>query len=371
MTPPAPGCISLARVASQISIAPLALRCASINLLLMLVVASACGCGASPMRATEPAPARRPLGPLAVLVPEGASTVVVARPDVLFASAAGPQIADTLVLPGGFDRFATRTGVDLRRLTEAVYVEYPDGASLVLVRGPFDAQLVVAEAGERMSAIESRADAPFVRRAGFFSDERRELVALDHDVVVVTSGAAVAPLAALLACVSSPERRCRTALSGRDAAALLAAHRVAPLAVYAPTGLALPEGFDTASLFAGTRALAAVVTLQSGDDLDLDVDLRGRFPADAEQNFRAFAQSLGRSELGAMLGLASAAERMTTARAAQTLRLHTTVTVAPLVHGLQVLFAGEISAILEQPSAQPPGLPQSAADVGATSENHK
>ncbi len=337
----------------------------------MLVAASACGCGGTAVRPVEPGPAPPPLGPLATLVPEGAATIVVARPDALLASAAGPQIADTLVLPGGFDRFATRTGVDLRRVTEAVYVEYTDGASLVLVRGPFDAQLVVAEAGERMSAIESRADEPLVRRAGFFSDERRELVALDHDVVVVTSGAAVAPLAALLACVSSTERRCRTAFSGRDAAALLAAHRAAPIAVYAPTGLALPEGLGTASLFAGTRALAAVVTLRSGDDLDLDVDLRGRFPTGAEQNFRAFAQSLGHSDVGAMLGLASAAERMTTERAADTLRLHTTLAVAPLVHGLQVLFAGEIRAILEQPSAPPSGLPQSAVDLGATSENHK
>lgn len=355
---------------SDISIAPHALRCASINLLLMLVVASAGGCGGT-VRPVEPAPAAAPLGPLATLVPEGASTVVVARPEVLFASPAGPQIANTLVLPGGFDRFATRTGVDLRRLTEAVYVEYADGASLLLVRGPFDAQLVVAEAGERMSAIESRADEPFMRRAGFFSDERRELVALDHDVVVVTSGAAVAPLAALLACVSSTERRCRTAFSGRDAATLLAAHGAAPLAVYAPTGLALPEGLGTASLFAGTRALAAVVTLRSGDHLELDVDLRGRFPADAEQNFGAFAQSLGHSDVGAMLGLASAAERMTTERAAETLRLHTTLAIAPLAHGLQVLFAGEIRAILEQPSAPPSGLPQRAVEVGATSENHK
>jgi hypothetical protein len=62
---------------------------------------------------------------------------------------------------------------------------------------------------------------------------------------------------------------------------------------------------------------------------------------------------------------------MTTERVAQTLRLHTTLAVAPLVHGLQVLFAGEIRAILERPSARPSVLPRSALDVAATSENHK
>ena len=341
------------------------------NLLLVWMTAIACGCGGAVAPAVSAAPTPRPLGELALLVPEGATFVIVAHPAALFDSTVAPRIVETLVVPGGLDRFAVRTGVDVRRLTEAVYAEYDGGASLLLVRGPIDAALVVAESGERMSVVESRADEPLVRRAGFFTDERRELVALDHDVVVITGGAAVPPLAALLGCVTSRERRCRSAFSGQDAAALLSAHRAAPLAIYAPTGLTLPEGFGTTSLLAGTRALAACVRLASADAIDINLDLRGRFPVGAETNFRTLALSLGASDLGAMVGLRLAADRVTTTRDASGLHLQSTVDVAPLVHGLEVLFAGEIRAILGPSDADSGAHPRSPRDAGATIENHK
>jgi hypothetical protein len=335
--------------------------------LLMACVASICSCGGAEARgATTAPPPQAALGPLAPLVPPGARLVIAARPAELFASGAASRIVDVLVVPGGLDRFAAHTGVDPRRLSEAVYAEYDDGASLVLIRGPIDAEFVVREAGERMSAVESRADVPLVRRAGLLSNERRELVALEHDVVAVTGGPAVPHLAALLSCVTSSPRRCRSAFGGSDAGALLLEHRAAPLALFAPTGLTLPEGFGTASLLAGTRALVAAVSPLEPAELAVVLELRGRFPEDAEANFRALLLSVGASDLGAMMGLRAAAERVVTERTATGMKLRTTLEVATITRGLQVLFAGEIREILDPPSASPRPASEGGADAGAS-----
>lgn len=353
------------------ALAAAVLRSAAIALL-MVGAASAFGCGGATVRPSPGvAPGPPPLGPLALLVPDGARLVIVAHPAELFGSPAALRLVDALVLPGSLDRFAHHTGVDPRTLSEAVYAEYDDGASLLLVRGPFDAPLVVEEAGARMSVVESLADEPIVRRAGFLSDERRELAALAPDVVVLTGGPAVAPLAGLLACVTSPTRRCSSSFSGRDAAALVAAYRAVPLVVYAPAGLTLPDGYGTASLLAGTRALAAAIVPSGADALEIHLELRGRFPAGAEANFRTLVLNLGASDLGAMIGLRLAAERVTTRRDADRMLLETTLDVAPLVHGLQVLFAGEIRDLLEPPRGPPDASPQGRVDHDATTENHK
>ncbi len=353
------------------ALAAAVLRSAAIALL-MVGAASAVGCGGATVRPSPMvAPGPPPLGPLVSLVPEGARFVIVAHPAELFASQAALHVVDALVLPGSLARFAEHTGVDPRTLSEAVYAEYDDGASLLLVRGPLDARLVVEEAGARMSIVESLADEPIVRRAGFLTDERRELAALAPDLVVITGGPAVGPLAALLACVTSPTRRCSSSFRGRDAAALVAAYGGAPLVVYAPDGLTLPDGFGTTSLLAGTRALAVAIVPRGGDALDVELQLRGRFPAGAEENFRTLVLNLGASDLGAMVGLRLAAERVTTRRDADRMLLETTLDVAPLVHGLQVLFAGEIRDLLELRPNPPEASPESRTDGDATSENHK
>lgn len=338
----------------------------------MVGVATAMSCGgATPLSAPTTARAPAPLGPLALRVPPGARLVIVARPAALFTSEAAARIVDALVLPGGLDHFTARTGVDPRRLLEAVYAEYDDGASLVLVRGPIDAQLVVEEAGARMSAVESRADHPLVRRAGLFSDERRELVALERDVIVVASGPAIGHLATLLACVTSSRGRCPSAFAGNDAAALFAAHQDAPLAFFAPTGLTLPEGFGTTDLLAGTRAVVAVVEPHELGELDVELEFRGRFPSGAEENFRALLRSVAATDLGTMVGLRTAAEHATVHQLANGVRLQTTLELAPLLYGLEVLFAGEIRGLLAPSPTRPSGLLDGGAVVGATIENHK
>jgi hypothetical protein len=263
-------------------------------------------------------------------------------------SSAFARILDALLLPGALDRFAARTGVDLRTLQEAVYADFGERGALWLARGPIDAPAVVREAGARRAIVESEADAPFVRRAGFFTGGRREVVALAPDVLVVTEGPAIEPLATLLACAASRTRRCPSAFSGRDAASLLVGLRDAPVVVHAPTGLDLPESAGLATLLAGTRALAVAVTPHGSDQLALRAALRGRFPARVAENFRVWFVGVGASELGATLGFEEAASGLEVTTDVDALRLDTGVDAGRLARGLRVLFAAELDELLDR-----------------------
>jgi hypothetical protein len=311
--------------------------------LLLALVASGCG-GVSSRGAAPVSPP--PLGALAPLVPSGARAVVVVRPANLAASQAFTGVLDAVLLPGALDRFAARTGVDPRALSEAVYADFGEGGALWLARGPIDAPAIVQEAGARMAIVESAADAPFVRRAGFLTGGRRELVALAPDVLVITEGPAIEPLATILACAASRTRRCPSAFSGHDAAALLTEFREAPIVVHAPTGVDLPEGAGLATLLAGTRALAVAVYPLGSDRLALRAVLRGRFPAGVDENFGVWLGGVGASELGTTLGLDEAASHLEVAADAEALRFATGIDAERLARGLRVLFSAEIDELL-------------------------
>ena len=341
---------------------PVSVHVASVLVGSALFALGAWGCGGGAGRrgpvAAEAIAARPPLGPLAPLVPSGARAVFVVRPSVVAASPSFARLLDAVLLPGAFDRFAARTGVDLRTLSEAVYADFGDRGALWLARGPIDAPAVVREAGARMAIIESQSDDLFVRRAGFFTGGRREVVALAPDVLVVTEGPAIEPLATLLACAASRTRRCPSSFSGSDAAALFTELGEAPLVVHAPTGVELPEQAGLAVLLAGTRALALAVDVASPEDgrLALRASLRGRFPADVADNFRVWFRAVGSSELGATLGLDEAASRLEVTPDATGLRLDTSLELTRLARGLRVLFSAELEELLapDPPAASAP-----------------
>jgi hypothetical protein len=327
----------------------------------LLLALLASGCGGVSSRGAAPEPVSPlPLGPLAPLVPSGARTVVVVRPANVAASQAFTRVLGAVLLPGALDRFAARTGVDLRTLSEAVYADFGESGALWLARGPIDAPAVVQEAGARMAIVESQADTPFVRRAGFFTGGRRELVALAPDVLVVTEGPAIQPLATLLACVASRTRRCPSAFAGRDAGALLTEFREALLVVHAPTGLDLPEGAGLATLLAGTRALGVALAPLGSDRLALRATLRGRFPASVVENFRVWFGGVGTNSLGTTLGLDDAASQLEFVADAEALRVTTGIDAGRLARGLRVLFSAEIDELLARDApATPASLPSS------------
>lgn len=303
----------------------------------------ATSCGGAPPPVVAPDASVR--GTLLDVVPEGASIVVWGRPDVLWASPVTRQIVGALVPPGSLDELATRTGVDVRRATEAVVAEYPSGV-LLLVRGPFVAAELVAEAEVRMGVVESRSDTPFVRRGGLFGTDHRELVAIGPDVLVVATD--VEPLSALLACVTAMRRRpdasreCRPAIRRGP---LRSAHARGPLVVYAPAHVDLPPGLGASLLLAEERELA-VDASPSGSVVAVELDVRGEFPPHAEDNFRALWGSLARSELGAVIGLDARADGPRIQRTADGVRVATELPVDGLVRGLRTLFGGEIRAML-------------------------
>lgn len=302
----------------------------------------ACGGAAPPSVSPPPRP---PLGPLALLAPEGASSVLVLHPSELLVSTATQRIVGALASDAAFNAFTTRTGIDPRRITEAVFAEYPDG-SLILVRGPFDARLAVEETGSRMTTVESALDQPLMRRAGFIGNSRLELVALEPDVLAIGEGL-VTELTHLITCVNQRDTtQCATALSVDPVHELWEDHKRSHCVLYLPEHPALPEGYGTSMLLAGVGMMAVIATPLGSDALVLDVDMRGTFPDGAEENFRALLTNIGNTELGLVLGLDVGAERLAIERAPARLELHTSLPVTALINGLRALFVADIRELL-------------------------
>lgn len=325
--------------------------------LLGIALAGACG-GASPSRAPAPtaevAPPLPELPPLPALVPAGASLVAVARPRELLETGAVRHLVAAIALPEQLEAFHRRTGVDPRRLELAVVGQYEDGA-LTLARGPFDAAAIARAAGMRMNAIETASDEPFVRRRGFIGEDLYDVVALGADVVAVASGARERHIEML--------RRARdgrwgpgagAALAAADARRLVEDHQDAPAVLYAPRPLELPPGFGTSVLLARQRALA--VTARPGpEELSFEIDVRGELPVGAEENFRQLATSVGRSDLGAALGIGEGIETLRIQTTDDSALLRMTISAATLARGLRALFVADIRELLEGPDGSPSG----------------
>lgn len=307
----------------------------------MLLVCSG-GCGGAGGRAA--APGRPHVGELTSVVPDGAVTVVVFRPADLWAAPAVRVLVDALFPEPVRRAFAQRTGVDPVRVREAVVAEY-DGGVLWLARGPFDAGFVVSEAGARMGTLESEADLPFVRRAGFIGNDRRELAALDRDVVAITGLPDV--MAGVLARVVRGREAGPAALDAAAARQLVAGHRSAPLTVYAPRPLVLPPGLGASVLLARERALAASLRPRGAEVLDVDVDLVGEFPDDASQNFRTWVTAIADSDLGGALGLAAGVPELRISASSRAVRLQMPLQSSNVLTGLRVLFTAELRELVE------------------------
>jgi hypothetical protein len=302
------------------------------------------GCGgAAPPSA--PSPPRPVLGPLALLVPEGATTLIALHPDQLLVSTSTQRMVNALATNAAFDTFTTRTGIDPRRVTEAVFADYPDG-TLILARGPFDARLVAEETGARMTTVESSSDAPLLRRAGFIGNNRFEVVALDSDVIMVGQGLITA-LSTAVSCIGrGTASQCVSALDAGSPRSLWEDHKSSHCVLYVPAHLDLPPGLGTTMLLSGVSALAVIATPLGSDALVLDVDLRGSFPEAAEDNFRTLITNIGVTELGTALGIDVGAERLTVRRVNGGVQLHTALPVTTLITGLRALFVADIRELL-------------------------
>jgi hypothetical protein len=321
-------------------------------LVLFWVVAS-CGGVEESTSVTVTPPSRPDLGPLGLLLPDGAELVVTARPAASMAAPASRAIIDAVFGAEERDAFARRVGIEPDELDEVVVGEYEGGFAIV-VRGPWTARDLVIATASRMTPVEVSADEPFVRRSGFLGTERRDITAIDDDVVLFTAGLPDVT-AAVLARVRRghfPEGR-SAALSTEDLAPLYERHQDAPLALYVPTPLRLPPGLGTSLLLARQRALVAVATPAGVDHLAVGVHLVGEFPPGARENFTNLVSSIANQDLGRALGMRDGLESLSVEVDENAAILGLEVPSQTLSLGLRTLFGGEIAELLEAPVRSP------------------
>lgn len=304
----------------------------------------------SPEPQEPPAPAPPPpLGPLVMLVPEGATLVVRAEPSRLLAAPAVRRAVAPLLLTDRARRAIERVlGVPLEDVHELVVAEHGERGRQILLRGPFDAPAAVRRMAERMTPVEVSSEEPLVRRAGFVGRVRREAVALRSDVLMVADDLAdVVAHVASAALAPRKERSWTPALASPEALALLAETEGAPLALHAPQPLDLPEGYGTSLLLAREEALAATLTPVDGTWLQLEVGLRGEFPEGAVDNFRALVTSVARSELGMAVGLGDGLPSLRVQTEPGRVLIRMRVRAGSLARGVRILVGPDVGAVVE------------------------
>ena len=311
-------------------------------LAMALVMVSACGGTTPTAEVPEPEPLRFD-GSLLSLAPRAARLVVHGSPRTLWASSGFRQVIDPLFPPDRLQAFGDRTGVRIAELREALYADLGEGRFLIACRAE-SAPDVVRAAGMRMNTIEVSADAPVMRRTGFLGAERRELAAVGDDLLLVGADAS-AEIAAILRGIRTelPE----PALTGPDGASLRQAFN-APLVVYAPQPLDLPDDSPIGLILAQERA-AAIAVQPLDDALDVRARVIGELPATAEENFRRFLAALSESDLGRILGINQALASLEIQMAPDLADLRSQWPVGQLSRAIRVLFVDELQALLEEP----------------------
>jgi hypothetical protein len=269
-------------------------------------------------------------------------------------SAAIRQVFEAVVASELVESFELRTGVDPRELTEIVAAEYDREGFVVFARGPYPARDVVRAAEMRMSTVEARQDEPFFRRLGYLGTDLRDIVAIGDDVVMVSGGAPDVVAAVLTRARTGawPEGR-RAALDAADVGRLASSYTDAPLALYVPDPLELPEGFGASLLLARQRSMAATLVAEDEVTLGVTVELVGEFPEGAEANFRTMVESMGRSPLGAALGISEASETLSVQVDEESIVLRARVASATVATGLRVLFVAQLEELLSGRPAAP------------------
>ncbi len=281
-------------------------------------------------------------------MPTGATLVAVVQPARLFAVAPTARVVGAIFPDPQLDRFSVRTGVDPRSLLELVIALHPDGR-VVIARGPIDAPFAVREAGARMAPVESSVDEPIVRRAGFLGASRAEVIALSEDTVVYVEGTPQLA-AAVLGAARQPESERASALEGLS----FEGHVEAPLVIYGPRPLAMPTDSGIGLLLARESTMAVSLRPER-DALRVLADFRGEFPPDAQENFRALAESIAESDLGAALGARDALPSLRVQADEELVTLSATVDPSTLAAGLRALFVAEIEELIDgaEPARDP------------------
>ncbi len=317
-----------------------------------LLAASACGAPApSSLAATAAEPDVRSV------LPDGASLVVLIRARELFEAEPSALAIRGLVRDEQLESIRVQHGIDPRTLDRIAFGTYEsiDTAGHVLVlQGPFRAEVAVAEIAHRMVPRESSATGPLPRAGGLLHGTRMDALAVGAHTLVLVFG----PPALTARVTRTLEGTSPPAVAGAVQQAL--ARRSEPFVAMRPIPLDLPPGGSVALLLSEEQSLVVAATPVAPDHVRISVELSGGFPPGADENFRRLVVSLAQSTMGTALGLRSALGTLEVGATPTTVELSADLDADELGRGLGLIFRAEIAEALgEAGGVDPPEGPSS------------
>ncbi|MBI2897651.1 MAG: hypothetical protein HYY06_29095 [Deltaproteobacteria bacterium] len=286
------------------------------------LVLAACGAAAPPARSPRAAP---PLQ-LETLVPDGAEWIVLSRPADLWRSAAVRAAVEPAIREVDLAALASRTGVDLRSVSDLVAAGFGVRGDLIALRGN-DLRRTMARALE------------------LTAEPRYAIHPLRKDVVLVGSGVGSSGI------LSAASRRAPRP-GARAAGPLPAvAERLrtelprGPFQLLYLVPLQLDRTTPAAVLLSGLRS-GGVTVNPRGAELLIDIVLEGDFPPTAETNFRAMLESVALSPLGSLFDLTSALPTARIRSAEGRITVQIALAAQAVADGVRALFVAELQELL-------------------------
>jgi hypothetical protein len=277
------------------------------------------------------------------LLPDGATQIVLARPADLFAIEASATVLHALATDRQLEVLRVQHGIDLRTLDRVAYAAYESPISpgdVVILQGPFRAEVAVAEIAHRMIPIESRDEAPHPRAGGVFHGTRIDAIAFGAHTLAVVIG----PPALTARVIRTADGASPPAIAG--ALQQTIGRYAEPFVAMRPVPLALPIDTPVGRLLSEEESLVIAIAPSGSNELRVTADLAGGFPPTAEENFRQLVTSLARSTLGTALGLRTGLGTLTIEATASRVLLRATLDATELARGIEVLFRAEIADML-------------------------
>lgn len=278
-------------------------------------------------------------------LPNGAALFVLARPRELYEADASAAILHTVLAEAQLDAIRVQYGIDAHALEHLALARYEEGAAqgdVLVLEGPFRAEVVVAEIAHRMVPRESETRGPSgeARAGGVLHGSRLDVLSVGPHTVVIVNGppgltervthtiqGAVPPL------VAGPIEQS-------------VARHGEPFVAMRPIPLGLDGTSGTALLLSEEETLLLAVAPAEASTIRVSVDLTGGFPPTAEQNFRQLAISLAQTPLGTALGLRSALGTLEIEASPTAVSLAATLDAAEVARGLHLVFGAEIAEVL-------------------------
>lgn len=300
-------------------------------------------CGGAPPPAPEPP---REID-VRTALPEGASLVVLARPRELFESEASALVLHALLPDAQLEAIRVHDGIDLRTVERIAVATYDVGdaaGTLVVLQGPFRAEVAVAEIAHRMVPRESVTEGEHARAGGVLHGTRMDALAVDAHTLAL----AIGPPQLAGRMTRTLEGGAPPAIAGAVQQAL--ARHIGPLVAIRPIPLGLPLDEPVGLLLAEEQSLTVGVTPAGASAVHLEVDLAGEFPPHADENFRRLVASMAHTSLGTAIGLRSGLGTLHVEASPTFVSLSADFDAHELARGLSLLFRAEIAEVLEDPA---------------------